>query len=78
MGRAIVMPRYTVDSNRYPLLQIEERFGKTIFIDMMQQSSELELAVLAGSFTHAVQTTGLVLDPALSPGQGSLSDVPLG
>ena len=30
---------------------------------MMQQSSELERAVLAGSFTHAVQTTGLVLDP---------------
>ena len=57
MGRAIVMPRYTVDSNRYPLLQIEERFGKTIFIDMMQQSSELERTVLTGSFTHTVQTT---------------------
>jgi hypothetical protein len=53
----IGLPRHTIDSHGRPLLQIEERFGQASFADMMQQSSQLERAVLAGSFTHAGQTT---------------------
>ena len=40
-----------------PLLQVEERFGQTVFVDVMQQGREFERAVLSGSFTHAVQST---------------------
>ncbi len=53
----VVVPSNAINSDGCPLLQIEECFGQTIFIDMMQQGSELERAVLTGSFTHAVQTT---------------------
>ena len=52
----ILMPRDPIDSDSRPLLQIEERFGQTVFVDMMQQGSELERAAGAGRFTHAVQT----------------------
>ena len=46
-----------VDTYRCVFLQIEERFSQTVFIHMMQQGGEPERAVLAGRFTHTVQTT---------------------
>jgi hypothetical protein len=51
----IFKPRHTIHSNRRRLLQTEERTGQQVFIDMMQQGRELELAVLAGSSTHTFQ-----------------------
>ena len=51
----VVVPSHTIDSNGRRFLQVEERFGQTVFVDVMQQCGELELAVLVGSFTHAVQ-----------------------
>ena len=52
----VFMPRYTVDSDGRRLLQVEEGFGQTVFVDVMQQGREFERAVLSGSFTHAVQS----------------------
>jgi len=51
----IVVPGHTIDSDSCRFLQVEERFGQTVFADMVQQGGEFERAVLAGSFTHAVQ-----------------------
>ena len=53
----VFMPGHSIDSNRCRLLQIEESFIQTVFIDMMQQGRELKLAVLAGSFAYAEQTS---------------------
>ena len=53
----IFLPGYAVNSDRCRLLQIEEGFIQTVFINVMQQGRELELAVLAGSFAYAEQTS---------------------
>ena len=45
----VVMPCHTIDADRCCLLQIEEGVSQTVFVHMMQQGSEPELAVLAGS-----------------------------
>jgi hypothetical protein len=50
------VPRDTIDSDRGPFLQTEESLGQPIFVDVMQQGSELERVVLSGSFAHAVQS----------------------
>ncbi|MDA1230130.1 MAG: hypothetical protein O2856_05090 [Planctomycetota bacterium] len=52
----VVVPCHTIDADRCRRLQIEEGVAQAVFVDVMQQGSEPELAVLAGSFTHAVQT----------------------
>ena len=59
----VFMPSYPVDSDRCRLLQIEESFIQTVFVDVMQQGGELELAAgthsdgSAGSFAYAEQTS---------------------
>jgi len=50
------VPCDPIYSDRRRLLQIEERFGQTVFVDVMQQSSELERAAGTGSFAHTVQS----------------------
>ena len=52
----IFEPGYTVDSNCRRPLQVEESFGQTVFVDVMQQGREFERAAGAGSFAHAVQS----------------------
>ena len=52
----VVMPCHTINTDRSGLLQVEESFPQTVFVNVVQQSCEPELAVLAGSFTHAVQS----------------------
>ena len=74
----IFVPGYPVDSNGRCLLQVEEGFGQTIFVDVMQQGGEFERAVLAGGFTHAKQSARLAFDPARCPVQDSLLGVSLG
>jgi len=44
----------------------------------VQQCRELQIAVLTGGFTHAVQPGCPCLIPALCPGRGGLCRVPLG
>jgi hypothetical protein len=50
------MPGDPVDADCRRLLQVEEGFGQAVFINVVQQGSESELAVLAGGFTHAGQS----------------------
>ena len=74
----VFAPCYAVDANRRRLLQMEEGFGQAVFVDVMQQGRELELAVLSGSFAHTVQSARLAFGPARRPAQGVLLGVPLG
>jgi len=55
-GKLQCLSLFSVNSDRRILLQVEEGVSQTVFAHMMQQGCELELAVLAGSFTHAVQS----------------------
>jgi len=52
----VFLPCHFINSDRCVLLQIEERLSQTVFVDVMSQGSELERAVLAGRFTHALQS----------------------
>ena len=46
----VVVPSYTIDSSGRRFLQVEERFGQTVFVDVLYQSSEIEFAVLTRSW----------------------------
>jgi hypothetical protein len=52
----IFLPGYSIDADGRRLLQVEERFGQAVFVHVVQQGGESEPTVLAGSFTHAVQS----------------------
>ncbi len=52
----VFMPGDPVHSDGRRLLQIEEALSQARLVDVVQQGRELERAVLAGSFAHAVQT----------------------
>ena len=52
----VFVPGDTVYPDSRCLLQIVEGFQQAVLVDVMQQGCELERAVLAGSFTHTVQT----------------------
>ena len=64
----VVPPAHPVDADRRGLLQAEEGLGQPCDIDMVEQSGELESAVLAGRLAHAQQTARLDLGPARCPG----------
>jgi hypothetical protein len=49
----VFVPGHTVHADGRRLLQVEERFGEAVFVDMVQQGGELERAAVASSFTHA-------------------------
>ena len=54
----VFVPGDPINSDSRRLLQMEEGFGQAVFVNVVQQGSELELAALAGSFAHTVQSAG--------------------
>jgi hypothetical protein len=73
----IVVPCHFVDSYGSVLLQIEEGSVQQVFVDVMQQRCELQLAIIASCLTHTGQPERPALIPARSPGQTVLISVPL-